>query len=317
MLLRSTLFLTLVWPGRSAPLEGGVTNPRALGPATLKVLMQATPPPEQSSATPPPFSPSDLVCTPAQLAYLQQGLANALALAGDAATHLSNAEACESEVVASFLCSASYAGGVNDYGPIAIHQCPSKSLSSPLQQVHTITTGDTSVYFQCATKAQQAAAKCGSSYALTGNRGYGDEKGQNIQQHTSITLCPKFFDQPTLDADMKIYLSKQKAAARGRWTFASPTDSGVFAAVQPIFPFDTNVVFRSGELFRLALFLKLTFYWSPDDNLGDIDGLQSPSQCSNSKTPAEEKRDNAENFALLGFLAYVDPGRFTDKSKPA
>ncbi|KAJ7679268.1 hypothetical protein DFH06DRAFT_1121003 [Mycena polygramma] len=228
MRLPIILFLTLVWPGRSAPLEGGVTNPRALEPPALKVLMQATPPPEQSSATPPPFSPSDLVCTPAQLAYLQHGLANALALASDAATHLSNAEAFESEVVASFLCSASESITQAELTTMVqlrytnVHQ----SLSSPLQQVHAIATGDTSVYFQCATIEQQAAAKCGSSYALTGNRGYGDEKGQNIQQHTSITLCPKFFTQPTLDADKKTYLAKQKVAIRGRWTFASPTDSG-------------------------------------------------------------------------------------------
>ncbi|KAJ7461366.1 hypothetical protein B0H11DRAFT_2312850 [Mycena galericulata] len=291
----------------SAPLEGRVDTACPLGPPTYKVLVQSpTVPAAVPSALPSgTISFDDFVCSQDQISYLQQGLADARTLAEAASKALSNpTKASKSEAVTSFLGSIT-ADTLKTQVQLRYTNV-ANSLSSPtLEQTYKIDKSgtDKSVYFLCATgPGQDTASQCtmpkSQSFAITGNLGFGDYKGDNVEEYTSITLCPNFFNKAQLATDVASYLDKKKRYPRG-------------------FGILLHSVFLSRNgLVESQHCLAIMQSEHKEDNLDDDVDLQAPDECSSNKVSATEKQDNAENFALLGFLAYADPGRFTPPPTP-
>ncbi|KAJ7447937.1 hypothetical protein B0H11DRAFT_2334119 [Mycena galericulata] len=300
----------------SAPLEGRVDTACPLGPPTYKVLVQSpTVPAAVPSALPSgTISFDDFVCSQDQISYLQQGLADARTLAEAASKALSNpTKASKSEAVTSFLGSIT-ADTLKTQVQLRYTNV-ANSLSSPtLEQTYQIDKSgtDKSVYFLCATgPGQDTASQCtmpkSQSFAITGNLGFGDYKGDNVEEYTSITLCPNFFNKAQLATDVASYLDKKKRYPRGLYTFTSPTMG--FSYIPFSFP---GMVLLHESQHCLAIMQSE----HKEDNLDDDVDLQAPDECSSNKVSATKKQDNAENFALLGFLAYADPGRFTPPPTP-
>ncbi|KAJ7474195.1 hypothetical protein FB451DRAFT_1174710 [Mycena latifolia] len=149
--------------------------------------------------------------------------------------------------------------------------------------------GQLPLYFSCPSgTAQLQASRCNykdgnrknvESFAVT----------SSILEHSDfdeIALCPKFFDAAGTRSsadEVKLYQAAKKKGNMN--SFDAPKTPGV--AMQ-------------------------------STNMGDAtdDPATTPAQYYYSALSDSKKLENAENFALLGFLAHADPGRFTVPAPP-
>ncbi|KAJ7461370.1 hypothetical protein B0H11DRAFT_2312873 [Mycena galericulata] len=308
-------FLLYVCRTSSAPLEGRVDTPCPAGPPTLKVLVQSSNSPTSEPST-AATGASAQVCTQDQIDYLQQGLTDAGTLASSGAAKLGNADAIQSAVVKTYLGKIT-AEALQNIVRLRYKNVQESLTSATLTQVDTIDQSgtDTSVYFLCGTGANEPSdctQSSSTSDAFTLNLG---DKDDSDVMFSSITLCPNFFNGTPLEADVDSYNANKAKKPNGLNTFAPPRSAGV---VSKTFFVQGKVTDSSIKIILHESQHCLAILQSsvPTDNVQDITGLSAPSGFTPGKA-ASKKQDNAESYALLGFLAYADGDLFTPKKKRA
>ncbi|TDL21617.1 hypothetical protein BD410DRAFT_898724 [Rickenella mellea] len=221
-----------------------------------------------------------LGCTAAQISTLQSALSDASSVAAVAARTLSGVAlgGTNPEAVATFL-------GIT--GSELADQTSTRITSvgteygGSLGQITDLIAGnsDTTLRFYCpaaSTTAQEGNPCDPGDEASTANLAEG---GGAINK---IALCDQFFVGDTLAADTSNY-NADKAAGK-LTSFRNPLSPGIVS--------QHSVPLLGGDL-SLVL----------EDEAEDV------ADCA--ALPDSEKADNAENWALIAFLAQVDPSRFS------
>ncbi|TDL21619.1 hypothetical protein BD410DRAFT_804013 [Rickenella mellea] len=222
-----------------------------------------------------------LGCSAAQIATLQSALTDASNIASVAARTLSGValSGTSPEAVTNFL-------GIT--GAQLADQTATRitavgtAYASSLEQITDLVNGNTdqTLRFYCpaATTSAQEGNPCESD---------DNAATDNLQEGkiNKMALCDLFFAGGSLASDTTTY-NADKAAGK-LTSFTSPNDPGITL----IHEAQHSVPLLGGDLSLV---------------LEDI--AISVAQCA--ALPASDKEDNAENWALIAFLAQVDPSRF-------
>ncbi|KAJ7461350.1 hypothetical protein B0H11DRAFT_2056862 [Mycena galericulata] len=162
-------------------------------------------------------------------------------------------------------------------------------VEQTLEQVKETTTGDKTLYLYCPPNGNDpdgCTAGADSSYAFTSNAGEKDA------EFNEIALCPKFFQDKSLSSQVTTYQTDQRRNMKT--DFTPLTNVGV-------------VLLHESQHSLSAL-------QSTDgaDILEDLKNggitAYTPKLCA--ALSPEDRQKNAENIAIVAFLAYADPSRF-------